>query len=432
MNMAKPSARPRPLLAQAIRRRHFLAGGAAALAAAVAASFGADPALAALRAPGAAPHAERACCPTRIAAPPAVPAVTLEQATQGNAQAILLAARSRIVGAAADATLQMAQALPNPDISAATVAILQDPAPTYQLRSPTAADKTAVRQDLLAAGLIPERTTVEGIFPPVADPNLAPQMFWSAPGSTYSGHHSSPGGLVIHEWVNASLARAFLDIYDAAYGLVSNSAAIDYSIAQAAPLWHDIHKVTVFQWNPNGSEFAEQVIADTGAHHPLSGAEAIVRGMPPAFVIALLSAHDAPTTVNTNPDQTGLQRLTNYVRAAAIIARVDPVAAGLLRLGSDGAYSLNQNPPRVEGFINHLSDHDFLFSGDSAALMIRTLRQIAADYGINPEREEARFNLFRNLVFSQVPDMRLYGVFQTGGVAAVKATIDREVDLSQL
>src|SRR5262249_9522428 len=99
MNMAKQS-RPRTLLAHPLPRRHFLAGGAAALPASVAAHFGAGRAFAALGTPGAAPHAERVCCPTRIAAPVAVPSATLDQAAQGNAQAIVLAARSRIVGAA--------------------------------------------------------------------------------------------------------------------------------------------------------------------------------------------------------------------------------------------------------------------------------------------------------------------------------------------
>src|SRR5262249_20607189 len=160
--------------------------------------------------------------------------------------------------------------------------------------------------------------------------------------------------------------------YDTVYHLSSDPTAVNPAIGVAAPLWHDIHKVVVFQWTADGSELAEQVIADTGAHHPLSGAEAIVRGMPPAFVVALPSAHEAPTTVKSKPPQTGLQRLVDYIHAAAIIARVDPVATGLLRrAGTD--VSLNQDPARVEGMINHLSDHDFLFSGDAATVMIRTL-----------------------------------------------------------
>jgi hypothetical protein len=400
-----------------VRRRSVLAVGLAAAAAALL--------------PAGATAEERACCPTRkatlLAAPPAL---ALQAVTAGNQQAMDLARKSSRVMEVNDELLAMADGLADATIRSKTLDVLRNPAPTYQLRSPSAADKEAVRQELLAAGLITEQVTVEGIFPPVGDPSAAPQAFWSAPGSGFAGHHSYPGGLAMHEWTNASLAQQFLSSYDARYGLVSESHALDPSITTAAPLWHDINKVTVFQWNDDGSELIEQTIADTGAHHPISGAEAIVRGMSPDFVIALLGAHDPPQV------GVSLQRLVNYIRAAAIIARVDPVSAGLLQPTSDAGMpaglGLSQVPPRVEGHINHLSDHDFVFSGDSATLLIRTLQNLAPQYGIDPSTQTARFNLFRNTVFSQMTDMRLYGVLQTGGEAAVKATIDSGVDLSPL
>ena len=349
--------------------------------------------------------------------------------TAGNQQAMALARSSTRVMETNDAILAMADALPDPQIRAATLAVLRNPAPQYQLKSSTRADKEAVRQELLAAGLISEQVTVEGIFPPVNDPNEAPQAFWSAPGSTYAGHHSFPGGLAMHEWTNASLAQQFMDAYDQRYGLVSESGAIDPSIALAAPLWHDIQKVTVFQWNDDGSELVEQTIADTGGHHPISGAEAIVRGLPADFVVALLGAHDPPQS------GTPMLRLINYIRAAAIIARVDPVQAGLLQPWADpsapAGLGLAQIPPRVEPHINHLSDHDFVFTGDSLTTVLDTLRNLAPEYDVDPPTQTARFNLFRNTVLSQVTDMRLYGYLQTGGADAVKAQIDT-LDLSAL
>ena len=400
-----------------VRRRTVLAAGvASAMGALLPLSAAAD---------------ERACCPTRMTtllqAPPAVP---LASVTAGNQQAMDLARKSARVMETNDAVVAMAEGLPDANLRNKTLDVLRNPAPMYQLRSPSPADKEAVRQELLAAGLITDQVSVEGIFPPVGDPHEAPQAFWSAPGSGYAGHHSYPGGLSVHEWTNASLAQQFLASYDARYGLVSESHALDTSIATAAPLWHDINKVTVMQWVDDGSELVEQTIADTGGHHPLSGAEAIVRGMPPDFVIALLGAHDPPQM------GVSMQRLINYIRAAAIIARVDPVQAGLLQPSSDPALpaglGLSQTPPRVEGHINHLSDHDFVFSGDSATLLIRTLQNLAPQYGIDPPTQPARFNLFRNTVFSQMMDMRLYGYLQTGGEAAVKAAIDANVDLSPL
>lgn len=397
------------------KRREFLAGGIGVVSAL--ALNGSNVA--------AARDSEFACCPTRIATPAFVPEISAAAATVGNRDAMNLAQKSRRVMEAADAAMAIANAVEDPLVRGKTLDMLRNPAPTYQLKSPTRADKEAVRQQLLSEGLIGETVTVDGIFPPVNDPNEPPQAFWSAPGSGYAGHHSYPGGLVVHSWTNAALAQQFLDSYDARYGLVSESGAINASYAQAAPLWHDIQKVAVFQWNADGSEFIEQTIADTGGHHPLSGAEAIVRGMPADFVVALLGAHDPP--------QAGVsyQRLVNYVRAAAIIAHVEPVATGLLRKTSDG-WALAQDPPRIEPHINHLSDHDFVFSGDSAVVMIQTLKDLAPQYAIDPGSQTSRFNLFRNLVFSQLTDMRLYGVLQVGGPDAVKATIDEQVDLSAL
>jgi hypothetical protein len=410
----------RGILDARARRRSLLAAGVATVSATAAFGLG-----------GVASASARACCATRLGpmlyAPPAVP---LSAVTAGNQQAMDLARKSSTIMDTNAAILAMADGLADANLRAKTLEVLRNPAPTYMLRSPSRADKDAVRQELLAAGLITDQVTVEGIFPPVGDPHEAPQAFWSAPGSAYAGHHSYPGGLAVHEWINASLAQQFLDSYDARYGLVSESNAIDPSIATAAPLWHDINKVTVFQWVDDGSELIEQTIADTGAHHPISGAEAIVRGLPPDFVIALLGAHDPPQV------GASLQRLVNYIRAAATIARVDPVKAGLLQPTDDptmpAGLGLSQVPPRVEAHINHLSDHDFVFSGDSATLMIKTLRDLAPEYGIDPVAQPARFNLFRNTVFSQQTDMRLYGVYQTGGAPAVKARIDSAVDLSPL
>jgi hypothetical protein len=409
---------------QATNRRRFLAGSAATLAGAFAL-----PAIGPARILHA---AERSCCPVRIDAPRDVPIYKLADVMDGNNMAMEIASKSAQAMQANETAMQIASSIADATIRSTILDALANPAPTYQLKSPTMSDKMQVRQELFDAGLIPDKTMVEGIFPIVADANQAPQAFWSAPGSTYAGHHSFPGGLAVHTVVNTSMAQAWMQTYDNVYGMVSDSGGLDASITTGAPLWHDIHKPTIFQWNSDGSEIVEQTIADTGGHHPASGAEAIVRGMPADFVVAMLSAHDpASNSMTTGSNQVDVQRLVNYIRAAAIIARVDPVAKGLLTF--DGmTYQLAQNPPRVEGLINHLSDHDFLLSGDSLARMVTELKALAPQYGIDPNADPARFNLFRNLVFSQVADMRLYGHLIAGGRAAVKSVIDTRVDLSQL
>jgi hypothetical protein len=372
----------------------------------------------------------RGCCPVRLTGTPAARTASLEDLADGNEQAQAIASKSSMISQAWEGLLETARQIDDGTLRAATLGLLKYPAPTYQSQSPSPDDKEQVRQELLAAGLIPDTTTIDGIFPKVSDASKPAQPVWAAPGGAYGGHHSYPGGLAMHEWVCAGVAESIRSLYGRAYRVT-----MDAGIVLAAPLWHDIHKTVVMQWRPDGSELAEQIIADTGAHHTISGAEAIVRGMPAELVVATLSAHNAATsvreTVSAPPILTGYQRLVNYIRAAAIIARVDPVVTGLLRV-TDSGFVLNQDPPHFEGFLNHFADQDYVLTGDVATRMTEILRTIAADYGIDVGGQPARFNLFRNLVFSQVSDMRLYGALLNEGLDSVHGVIAAGVDLSQL
>jgi hypothetical protein len=57
----------------------------------------------------------------------------------------------------------------------------------------------------------------------------------------------------------------------------------------------------------------------------------MARGLSPKFVITQASAHSNPTSGNED-------KVVNWLRAAAIIAGIDPVAKGYLRV--DGASHL--------------------------------------------------------------------------------------------
>jgi hypothetical protein len=154
---------------------------------------------------------------------------------------------------------------------------------------------------------------------------------------------------------------------------------IDEDLIIAAPLWHDWAKTIVFQWNADGTEFQELPIggngttddygapgnSKTGAHHILGLAEAMARSMPPEFVITQACAHSAPVL--------GAEyKVMNWIRAAAIIARVDPVARGYLRLDADKKLRLaavrhsgdivgddKSADMIVEDIIHNLSDANF-------------------------------------------------------------------------
>src|SRR5262249_19594288 len=210
-----------------------------------------------------------------------------------------------------------------------------------------------------------------GVFPPVLSdgsscPHL-PQMFFSAPGSVFHGHHSYQGGLPVHEANNdqadVKLASEYQNIYvqSSVYiPTVSNNPFanslehghesdifISQDIILGAPIWHDWAKSIVFQWNSDGSEFLEfnfggSGVNDnngapgdsrTGGHHIMSVAESMKRGLSPAFVITQASAHSAPTSGNEF-------KVVNWLRAAAIMAQIDPVAKGYLTVDGHGNFRL--------------------------------------------------------------------------------------------
>jgi hypothetical protein len=69
--------------------------------------------------------------------------VPLASVSAGNQQAMDLARKSSRIMATNDAVLAMADGLPDPTIRSKTLEVLRNPAPTFQLRSPSAADKEA-------------------------------------------------------------------------------------------------------------------------------------------------------------------------------------------------------------------------------------------------------------------------------------------------
>ena len=118
---------------------------------------------------------------------------------------------------------------------------------------------------------------------------------------------------------------------------------IDEDLIVGAPLWHDWAKPIVFQWNADGSEFIELNFGGfgvtdnnglagdsrTGGHHIITIAEEMARGLSPAFAITQASAHSTPTSGNE-------YKVVNWLRAGAIIAQIDPAAAGYLSVDKQG------------------------------------------------------------------------------------------------
>lgn len=243
--------------------------------------------------------------------------------------------------------------------------LIEDPAPRYARKYPTPDSRIALRDALAREGFVKADAPISGIFPAHTESGGIVQPFWSAPGSDINSHHSYPGGLLVHELFNSTMAANFERTYDAIY--FDGASRVNRDIVIGAALYHDIMKTVVFQFNDDGSLFPELSIGDTGGHHCLSGAEAIVRGHDAKFVTVLLSAHAAPSLGDE-------QKVVTWCRAAAMIAGVDPVEFGLVKKTADG-YALASVPP-IETFVSHLSDHDYVLTIPAVREVVPRLAQI--------------------------------------------------------
>ena len=230
-------------------------------------------------------------------------------------------------------------------------------------------------------------------------------------------------------------------------GPVDNSGtaadiAIDQDIMIAAPIWHDWAKTMVYQWTETGGEFPELNFggggktdnfgaignSKTGAHHILGVAETIKRGLPPEFVITQASAHAAPAEGNEF-------LVVNWIRTAAIIAQVDPVAAGYLVI--DPQHRLRLPPLRrladlpiqqslpdepnllVEYVLHNLSDADHGFTGSALSEVQIVLKTVAGRFGYDPGETAIYNTRFRNPVLANLSAERLQIIYANAGLDGV-------------
>ena len=390
------------------------------------------------------------------------------QTGAGNTAAANIARGSELVNSAMDFLVDQAKSIKDHKLQSETLDAINNPNTCIEHRvNLSDTSKNSIIATLKTEGLVKasdsDATLKAGIFPPVLNdgsscPHL-PQPFYSAPGSVFHGHHSYPGGLPIHEANNDIADVNLADEYRGVYGQSKASGLptivaknpnhdekdffIDQDIIVAAPIWHDWGKPIVFQWNSDGSEFPELNFggngltdnfgtagdSTTGAHHIIGVAETIKRGLSPEFVITQASAHSAPTSGNEF-------KVVNWIRAAAIIAQVDPVATGYLTKDALNRYRLpavrqlgeinfltttpTQTNILVEYELHNLSDADFSYSGPSLTMVETVLAQLAPEFGFNPA-SIAAYNLgFRNPALSSLSAERLQVIYANEGVDGVR------------
>jgi len=273
--------------------------------------------------------------------------------------------------------------------------------------------------------------------------------------------------LMVHETFNSvssmNLANGYRRVYGTSISGLPVAASQDVPIDEpaseifisedltvAAPIWHDWAKSMVFQWTAEGTEFIELNFGGngktdawgqpgdsrTGAHHIITISEMMKRGLPPELVITMASAHSAPTSGNE-------YKVVNWLRAAAILAQIDPIAQGFLytdaqnrlrlpqvrQLGAvdllAGSSSLSHTNTLAEYVLHNLSDADFILTGPAVTEVQTVLASVASRFGFDPSDTANYNNKFRNKVLSYISAERLLILYGNGGPDAVVAEVTK-------
>ncbi len=274
-------------------------------------------------------------------------------------------------------------------LKSAVLSMIHNPRPTFMENYSSSARIQQTYNKLVEWKLAdPAKISAETLFPPLS---ASLQPFMTAPGSGYMSHHPYPGGLATHVCSNLHITAGICRTYKDVFGY-----DVDYDTAMAGQALHDIEKPYVFQWQKDGSSRKEYTLAGQGAHHVLSIAESMYRGIPSEVVVAQACAHGAPSNPKDEKDVVG------WIKAAALIAGKDPVRAGYLRKDGEGLPA----PHKQEGYIVHLGDHDWVLTSPASQKSIAILKNTASSlYGIHADKNPEAFNRFRNYVGSQVSFM---------------------------
>ncbi|SMC23666.1 hypothetical protein SAMN02746041_01798 [Desulfacinum hydrothermale DSM 13146] len=324
-----------------------------------------------------------------------------------------MAKRSEIVMQSWDFLRQAVSEIRNDSLRQAVFQILNNPAPTFTEALSSEKDRKEVYAQLQTQGAV-DQIAFDQFLAPVDDPRKSPWPFLAGPGSGYQSHHAYPGGLVTHTALNTKVSLSLWEHYKTVYGF-----HLDRDVVIASQVLHDLHKPWVFQWQPNGESRTERKLAGTGEHHVYSIAESLHRGLPVEVCVAQACAHNHPGFPKDE------EAPVRWLKAAATLTGKDPVKTGLL--DSDGRTL--PVPRRMENFVCHLGDHDWVLTVPAAKWVIEEMKQIAVkDYGMSEaDLKGSRFNQLRNYVFSQASIMGLYHVLSTRGAEALSHTVQSVV-----
>jgi hypothetical protein len=339
-----------------------------------------------------------------------------------------MAGASRLVGTAYNELLQVAASLEDPSYRRLMTECITAPKVTFLEMYPTDEDRRRLFAEMVRLGFFNKEDSPEHVWP---KGHMHPQTYLTAPSSHNGFYNAHPGGLAITVACNIRMAEAYTNNYRQMFGL-----PINRDLPSAALCVHEYPKVWLYQWQSDGSWLEEPrtVYDDTWhAHCIYVTAELMHRRYDARIVMAMAAAHQL-SALDASMDGHcvvckwhGLDRVAHFIKAAAVMAQVDPVEYGLLeKKGQEIVLS----PQPAEQWVTHLADMNWPYTMGAAHLVTYPLLQDLAkrDFGLTDHDLAGRpFNQFKNYVWSQIGQIPLYEVLVREGFDAARQTVQRLV-----
>lgn len=354
------------------------------------------------------------------------PAVGLDQIVTMSPED--MARASRLVMGAYNELLQSAAGLEDQGYRRLMTECIVTPKVTFLDMYPGDADRRRLFDEMVKLGFFNPKDDPDHVWP---SGHMNPQSYLTAASSHNDFYNAHPGGLALTVAYNIRMAEAYTENYRQMYGL-----PINHDLPVASLLVHEYPKVWLYQWLDDGSWLEEPrtVYDDTWhAHCIYVTAELMHRRFDSRIVMAMAAAHQL-SMLDASMDErvvvtkwVGPDRVAHFIKAAAVMAQVDPVDYGLLER-KGGEMVLAAQP--AEQWITHLADMNWPYTmGGAHHHTWPLLKRVAEDdFGVKGADLDGRpFNQFKNYVWSQLGQITLYEILVREGFDAARKTVNRLV-----
>ena len=339
-----------------------------------------------------------------------------------------MANASRVVTSAYNELLSVAASLEDSEYRRLMTECVARPKITFLEMYPSDQDRRRLFDEMVKLGFFNKGDSPDHVWP---RGHMDPQTYLTAASSHNHFYNAHPGGLAVTVAYNIRMSEAYTANYRQMMGV-----PINRDLPSAALCVHEYPKVWLYQWLEDGSWLEEPrtVYDDTWhAHCIYVTAELMHRRFDARIVMAMAAAHQLSALDarmeghDVICNWIGLDRVAHFIKAAAVMAQVDPVEYGLL---SKKSGKVVLEPVPAEQWVTHLADMNWPYTMGAAHLYTYPmLREFASErYGMKGKALSGRpFNQFKNYVWSQLGQIPLYEILVREGREAALKTVQRLV-----